>query len=832
MRTRWLVWLACCLALVFGAGPAAAQSGADAFEHLRTGFRLIGPHANQPCESCHLGGIFKGTPRDCASCHTAGSRFAAGNTVKPMRHVPTIEGCDSCHRPTTFVGGRFRHVGVLPGSCVTCHNGAVSSGKPAGHLATAAACDSCHRSTDTWTAASVDHASFNASTNCAGCHNGSIAAGKPAAHVPVGATNCAACHRTGKWTPSTFAHTQVAVAGQCASCHSGAHPPADGKPARHVPYQAVASLGAANCDTCHKSGFTAWAPARLHANASVAGGCATCHTGGYQGATGKPNTPVHAGATTCETCDKSTATWTSANFTHAAANAVGTGTCDACHDGSTATGKSAGHVPVATGVAKCDSCHRSQTDFRTATTMNHAVVPTTSCRTCHNGSFTSQGSTGALGKPGNHVPESALPGGGALDCNACHKAGFTSWAPARLHVNASVSTGCASCHTGAYLAAVGKPATPVHAGVTVCESCHSSTASWSVASFTHAAANAVGTGTCDTCHNGSTATGKTAAHIPVTTGVARCDSCHRSQTAFATAVTMNHAVVSTTQCKACHNGGYTSQGATGAAGKPANHIPESTLPGGGALDCNACHKAGFTSWAPARLHANVSVSTGCASCHTGGYLAAVGKPATPTHAGVTVCEGCHRSTTSWLTVTFAHSPANAVGTGTCDNCHNGATATGKPPTHIPVPTGVARCDSCHRSQTAFGTAVTMNHGVVTTAQCKSCHNGSYTSQGTTGALAKPPNHIPESQLLNGAAMDCQACHTGTTSWASPRMEHNASQGSGSGWCKGCHVSGSAFLGNMEKKSLTHERKTPVPLDCSQSGCHRPLGNRGTAYRSW
>ncbi len=45
------------------------------------------------------------------------------------------------------------------------------------------------------------------------------------------------------------------------------------------------------------------------------------------------------------------------------------------------------------------------------------------------------------------------------------------------------------------------------------------------------------------------------------------------------------------------------------------------------------------------------------------------------------------------------------------------------------------------------------------AACKLCHNGSYTSQGTQGALAKPANHIPEVQLLNGAAMDCNACHT-------------------------------------------------------------------------
>ena len=107
------------------------------------------------------------------------------------------------------------------------------------------------------------------------------------------------------------------------------------------------------------------------------------------------------------------------------------------------------------------------------------------------------------------------------------------------------------------------------------------------------------------------------------------------------------------------------------------------------------------------------------------------------------------------------------------------------------------------------------------------------SQGTQGALAKPANHIPEVQLLNGAAMDCNACHRSTTSWGSMTMNHNNSQGNGAGWCKGCHTSGQAFMGDMEKKSLLHEaRAGQVVTDCSQSGCHRPLGNRGSPYRSW
>jgi hypothetical protein len=63
------------------------------------------------------------------------------------------------------------------------------------------------------------------------------------------------------------------------------------------------------------------------------------------------------------------------------------------------------------------------------------------------------------------------------------------------------------------------------------------------------------------------------------------------------------------------------------------------------------------------------------------------------------------------------------------------------------------------------------------------------------------------------------------------MNHNGSQGNGAGWCKGCHTSGQSYLGDMLKMSLTHRNVAGV-TDCSQSGCHRPLGRFGTPYRAW
>ncbi|MEN9539374.1 MAG: hypothetical protein RLZZ126_1609, partial [Pseudomonadota bacterium] len=273
-----------------------------------------------------------------------------------------------------------------------------------------------------------------------------------------------------------------------------------------------------------------------------------------------------------------------------------------------------------------------------------------------------------------------------------------------------------------------------------------------------------------------------------------------------------------TMCSTCHNG-------TTATGKTPNHIVTTA-------NCTTCHKAGYPNWLPAKFHANVSVVTGCASCHATTAYGLTAKPATATHLNATVCEACHKSTTNWLNVQYTHSAADAIGTGTCDNCHNGSTsAVSKSAAHIPVPPGIAKCDACHKSQMSFLTAVTMNHGVVGTATCKSCHSGSYVSQGKNGgAKAKPANHIPEAQLLNGAAMDCKACHTGTVVWTTLSMNHNASMGSGAGWCYACHATGTSYLGNMQKKALAHDK--PGKPDCSTSGCHKPLGTKGSAYTKW
>ena len=224
--------------------------------------------------------------------------------------------------------------------------------------------------------------------------------------------------------------------------------------------------------------------------------------------------------------------------------------------------------------------------------------------------------------------------------------------------------------------------------------------------------------------------------------------------------------------------------------------------------CETCHIGGQMAGTPTR----------CDYCHRPGSRVATTFKS-PRHIQTNdACDNCHRSTATWTGARYSHV---SVTPGTCFTCHNGATATGKPANHIQTTNS---CDNCHR--TIAWVPAGFNHVGVVPGSCENCHR-----PGGPG-LAAPSNHIPyKSQLLGGASMGCDACHTSMTTFSAQTMNHNGSQGNGSGWCKGCHLRGTNYLGNMQRMELTHKSSTGI-TDCSQSGCHRPLGTQGTTYRSW
>jgi hypothetical protein len=414
-------------------------------------------------------------------------------------------------------------------------------------------------------------------------------------------------------------------------------------------------------------------------------------------------------------------------------------------------------------------------------------------------------------------------------CEACHVGGVLKGTP----------RDCESCHVaGARLARnnVVRPARHLPA-VGTCSDCHG-TQSFTVNRFNHNTVRATG---CQVCHTGNGATGRTPRHIGVAASQA-CGDCHRSTASWLPASFNHTQVVVANRCFGCHDGLH-----DGPGGRSAVHVPGLDVLGEGIDNCDTCHKTafGFTSWVPARVHQFTSIRTQCATCHIGVYTNAVGAPRDANHTAVPlVCEQCHRDTVSWSNVNVAALRARVGGGAMADSrvtiggrvTPGGtvAAATALPPRHVPVG-ATAPCSACHRSATNLSIAVSMNHGAVRAQDCKACHGGAHTSQGTVGALAAGPQHIPyRSALLNGSSMDCDDCHRAApgTTWTAVRMEHNHSLGGGVGSCKTCHQAGSAFQGSMEKRALAHVRVARAALDCSASECHAPLGRVGTRFRSW
>jgi hypothetical protein len=316
---------------------ANAQGGRRVnFDHNTTGFPLTGEHARQDCDTCHRQGMFKGTPTQCIACHIAGSGRAT--TSKPSAHVATSAPCEQCHTSTlSWMGARFSHAAVAPGSCASCHNGHTAPGKPTNHVMTTASCDTCHRTT-AWIPAGFNHANV-APGSCATCHNGSQATGKPANH-PLTTASCDSCHRTTAWIPATFSHTNVAP-GTCANCHNGSQ--ATGKPANHV-------MTTASCDACHRT--TAWIPATFSHTNVAPGTCANCHNGSQ--ATGKPS--GHFVTTrACDACHSTTAWIPVLNYSHTSpyySTHAGV-TCAGCHTGNSEVIA----WPYSTYKPDCAGCH-------------------------------------------------------------------------------------------------------------------------------------------------------------------------------------------------------------------------------------------------------------------------------------------------------------------------------------------------------------------------------------------------------------------------------------------------------------------------------------------
>ena len=147
------------LLLALLATGALGQGAGARFDHVTTGYELTGAHRLQACESCHADAVFQGTPRECAACHSQGSRIGA--TPKSSDHVRTSEKCIACHTTSAWSPATtFDHDETM-GGCASCHD---NSRAPASRPGT---------SSPTWTA-------MPAMVRSRGCRRNSTTARSPA----------------------------------------------------------------------------------------------------------------------------------------------------------------------------------------------------------------------------------------------------------------------------------------------------------------------------------------------------------------------------------------------------------------------------------------------------------------------------------------------------------------------------------------------------------------------------------------------------------------------------------------------------------------------------
>jgi hypothetical protein len=796
------LWMAALAMLVPAA--QAAQIGPAKFDHLTTGFELMGAHLNVPCESCHVGAIFKGTPRDCASCHSRGARVTA--TFKPQNHVLSTDRCDSCHSDVAWNPvSHFDHQEVQ-GSCATCHNGVTATGKPATHIATTNECAACHSVFGWNPVISVDHTQVNGT--CMSCHNGSIATGKPANHLPT-TDSCDNCHSTLAWKPANFNHT--GNISNCVACHNGVI--ATGKTPTHM-------TTTDQCAACHS--VVVWKPQLTVDHTQVIGACFSCHNGVI--ADTKPaNHPVTDN--TCENCHATTA-WLPANVNH---NGI-TSNCVACHNNTIATGKPSNHITTSDA---CQACH-SVLVWKPQVTVDHTQV-LGACASCHNGSI-------ALGRAANHIPAAA-------DCGVCHLS-TVAFGPGTVMNHTGIVANCASCHeTGLSWLGVTIVTRPTkaqdasHPTTGDCSQCHSSTVSFTVDVSGGKPVNHIPTSqTCSLCHGDPgdfsiykmNHTGITSncsqchaaglsfanivpkepnpTHIPIA-GLP-CENCHSPTNfgAFGPGTAMNHTGISS-NCASCHETGDTWYGVTMVDRPTAAQDPVHPASG----DCSQCHSSttSFSIVSAGKPANHIPTAQACTLCHTNANNFAI---YTMNHAGITNnCAQCHAAGLSFANIVPKAPPANhipIVGLP-CENCHSptnfGAFGPGTAMSHAGI---AGNCASCHElGLTWYGVTMVDRPTAAqdslhpATGECSNCHSSTVSfSQGITGGN-KPVNHIPTTQV-------CTLCHTVTGNFAVYTMNHTGITGN----CAQCHAAGLTFA-NITPKEPPPTHLPIGSLPCEN--CHSP-----------
>jgi len=851
------------LLVLLGCGllaPAAhAATFQRQFDHLTTGFELLGQHRDLPCESCHANAIFKGTPKDCAGCHGVGTTVRA--TAKTTTHLMTTNLCESCHTVIAWKPAFiFDHTQAI-GACSSCHNGVQAQGKTPNHIVTDLECDACH-TTLTWAGAMFTH--LGVTGGCAACHNNVSAQGMPTTHMPIGtgttATPCEACHSPTNfinWLGGKINHAAVTqmTCGLSSGCHEtanflGMHPSTnttagDSRPnATLDANHAKGLLATADCGVCHAT--VTFAGAAVEPPKHIPTGtapCLQCHTTPANNAIYSV-TGVHQGVTSCLSCHAPAVANTFINVTIVTtpSNHIPIGSLDCngsgCHSTAnvnpggfkigaanvnTPTLTVAGHTTVAGagGVSGCQSCHETSPymgmivgsasawgDSRP--TSYDKYHPTSGdCSGCHSTAPTFNGNqTAGATKPTGHIPTTAA-------CGQCHTTSGNNALYSSTGVHQGVAS-CLACHgpgTGPFvgpppsntITVVGLPSNHIPIGSLDCNG-----------SGCHTTANVTpgGGGFKIGAASVNTPTLTVAGHTTVATATPACATCHEQGVTFMGMIVTSasawgddrpmlydkyHPVASAGDCSVCHSTVPTfALNMTGGA-KPSNHIPTTAA-------CAVCHTTlnNYALYSSPAVHQGV---TGCLACHGPGVGTFAGPP--PSN-----------------TITIVGWPASGhiqIGTADCNGsgCHTTANVTpggggfkiGS--ANINAPTlnvaghstisgaGVPLCATCHEAGTSF--------------------TGMMASNASTVGDTRPPTNASYDSV-HPTSGDCGECHVTTPTFLTNELCGTKSLPACSAALPANHIPTSAVCGqchttagNFAVYSVTGVHQGLPPNTCNQ--CH-------------
>jgi len=207
---------------------------------------------------------------------------------------------------------------------------------------------------------------------------------------------------------------------------------------------------------------------------------------------------------------------------------------------------------------------------------------------------------------------------------------------------------------------------------------------------------------------------------------------------------------------------------------------------------------------------HAGITTNCFSCHNG--TTATGKH--PTHIPTgNACELCH-SNQRWVPATFDHTGIS----NNCFSCHNGTTATGKHPNHIPTNN---ECELCHTSN--GWTPATFDHVNVTPGTCSSCHNGVIstgmsighfsttlscdrchnTNRWTPADFDHAGTAYPGDHSVNLSCTNCHGGNSQAVTWIAPQYQPD---------CAGCHF-------NDYRPGVDRHNGINNDRNCQGAGCH-------------